>query len=117
VAEPDVNSDNMGVRKIHPRAKDCFIISLVPAVLFGCGKALASLDDAFPASHFDFVVYGKIIIALFLISLLMQPLGLILGIFSLVEIRKYPAYTGYFYAISGILISIFSFIVGGGFIG
>jgi hypothetical protein len=49
---------------------------------------------------------------LFLISLLMQPLGLILGIFSLVQMRKYPTYTGNFYAISGIVISIFSVIVG-----
>jgi hypothetical protein len=112
VTDPDMNSDNMGVQKTHPRAKDCFIISLVPAVLFCCGKVLASLDNAYPASHFDIVVFGKIIIALFLISLLMQPLGLILGIFSLVQMRNDPASTGYFYAISGIMISLFSIIFG-----
>jgi hypothetical protein len=117
VAEPVINPDNLEVQKTHPRAKDCFIISLVPMVLFDCGMALTLLDDAFPAYHLDIVGYDKLIICLFLISLLMQPLGLILGIFSLVQMRKYPTYTGNFYAISGIMISIFSFIVGGGFLG
>ncbi len=117
MAEPDLNSDNVEVQKTHPRAKDCFIISLVPMVLLDCGIALSLLDDAFPAHHFDIVVYGKIIIALFLISLLMQPLGLFLGVLSLVQMRKDPAYKGYFYAISGIIISIISVIVGLGFVG
>ena len=60
MAQQDMNSDTMEVRKTHPRAKDCFIISVVPAVLFSCGWALTVLEDAFPAYHFDFVVYEKL---------------------------------------------------------
>ena len=98
------NTDDMVIQKSHPRAKDCLIISLVPVVLIGCVEGIYLLGDAY------FFGDGKVLGLLWLFSLLAQPFGIILGIFSLVQIRKNPSYCGTVYAVSGILITIFSFI-------
>ena len=112
MAEDITYTDDAVEQKNHPRAKDCLIISLVPVVLIGCGIILSLLDNIYPEHHYDFLGYIKMTLALFLISLLMQPLGIILGIFSLVQIRKESTYCGNYYAITGIIISFFTVIVG-----
>ena len=80
------HTDDKAKRKIHPRAKDCFIISLAPIAVF-----------AWPDPD--------LVIVLLLIAFLFQPFGIWLGIYSLVRIRKDSSYCGKGYAITGIIIS------------
>jgi hypothetical protein len=98
------------VSQIHPRAKDCFIIALTPLVLLICmaicGVLAAFLED------FDFgKVLFKILIGLLLVISMLQPLGILLGLYSLYKIRKKTSYSGKNYAIAGIIISCMIFII------
>ncbi len=98
-------------RKIHPMAKDCLIMSLVSAAPLVCGLVTLFLDD-FTELPFYFVGYGTVIVALCYISLfLTQPLGVMCGVDSLVQIRKDSSYCGKEYAIAGITISTFQLVV------
>ena len=103
------HTDDKAKRKIHPRAKDCFVISLVRAALIGCFLGILFLDDVFPGN--EIFIYGKLIAGLLLIVVPAQPLGILLGIYSLVQIRKNSSYYGKVYAIAGITISTTSIIM------
>ena len=99
------HADDKAKRKIHPRAKDCLRISLIPAGLLACGFVLTSFD--YPDVLYAVRTYGM---ALFYTSLVSQPFGVLLGIYSLVQIRKDRSYSGTGYAVAGIIISLISII-------
>lgn len=101
--------DDKVKRKIHPRAKDCFIISLVPVALIGCFGGILFLDYVSPGN--EIFIYGKLIVGLLCIAVPAQPLGILLGIYSLVQIRKDRSYCGKGYAIAGIIISTIAILL------
>lgn len=99
-------------KKSHPRAKDCLIISFVSVILIGCTIVIYLGRSVRTEQYlFDFSRYEMIIIALLLISLLVQAYGIILGLYSLAQIKRDSTYGGVNYAISGILISLVSAIL------
>ncbi len=99
------HTDDKTKRKSHPRAKECLITSLVSVAPFVCGVVLIFSGD-YTELPFYFVGYGTVVVALCCISLCVaQPLGILLGIDSLVQIRKDSSYCGKGYAIAGITIS------------
>ncbi len=105
------HTDDKVKRKIHPRAKDCFIFSLVSVAPLVCGLVTLFLDD-FTELPFYFVGCGTAIVALCYISLfLTHPVGIMCGVDSLVQIRKDSSYSGKEYAIAGITISTFQLAV------
>ena len=103
------HTDDKAKRKIHPLAKGCFIISLVPVVLLFVGLVFLFIDSYAEAAS-GFVGYGGIIMALtilaaLVLSLFAQPAGILLGICSLLEMREDRSYCGKAYAIAGMVIS------------
>jgi hypothetical protein len=92
------------IRANHPRAKDCFFISIVPPALVVCMAVLSGIDP-FIDNYFPAEAIIKLLIVLLFITCILQPLGILLGIFSLYAIRKQSSYCGRRYAIAGIIIS------------
>ena len=95
--------DTKAKRKIHPLATACFIISLVPVVLIAFGYEFIKFGPD-PRGPFP-EECRMIMLALYIISFFAQPLGILLGIRSLVHIRIRHSYCGKGFAIAGIIIS------------
>ncbi len=104
------HTDDKAKRKIHPLAKACFIISLVQAALMGCDFGLPLLPESIASPDFWFFA-GFMGMVLMVISTCAQPLGILLGICSLVQVRRNHSYCGKRYAIAGITISTFQLAV------
>ncbi len=86
------HTDDKAKRKSHPGAKASLFLSLVSVAPFVCGVVLIFSGD-YTELSFDFVGYGTVIVTLCCISLCVaQPLGILLGIDSLVQIRKDSSY-------------------------
>ncbi len=98
--------DTKAKRKIHPLATACFIISLVPVVLIAFGYVSIKLElDYFTRPRGPFAEEWRRIMFALLIPFFAQPLGILLGICSLVHIRIRHSYCGKGFAIAGIIIS------------
>jgi len=105
------HTDDKAKRKSHPGAKASFFLSLVPLVLLACGYVVFLLDGFIERPYGFYLACFNAIPVLFLTSLWAQPLGILLGIYSLVQIRKNCSCCGKGYAITGIIISTLEFVV------
>lgn len=103
------NTDDKPKRKIHPLAKVCLIISLVLAAPIALQFALTlSVYFGIPLGFFRyFYLMGlEITVPVFFLLILEQPIVILLGVYSLVQVRKGYSCRSIVYAIAGIVISI-----------
>ncbi len=105
------HTDDKAKRKIHPRAKDCLIISLAPVALYVSGYVVVFVDGFIEHPSDFYLACHNIILVLTTTSLAVQPLGILLGIYSLVQIRENSSYSGAGYAIAGIITTTLLFLV------
>jgi hypothetical protein len=91
---------------MEKKAVACLVISLLPMMLFaGIQFILMPLIHA--ANNKDTLVsLGRHFLVIVLISVLMQPLAVILGTYSLFEISQDDSYRGKWCAIVGIMIAV-----------
>lgn len=91
--------------KCHPRAKDSFIISMAPMILFILSIIIGKLEN-----KYDMRGVFKTLLLLFLVACIIQPLGVLAGIIALYQLRKESSYYGKGYAIAGITISVIAML-------
>lgn len=101
-------TDDKAKRKLHPIAKVCLIISLVLAAPIALQFALTlSVYFGIPLGFFRYfyLMYIEIVVPIFFLLILEQPIIILLGIYSLVQVKKGYSCRSIVYAIAGIVIS------------
>jgi hypothetical protein len=91
---------------IEKKAVACLVISLLPMALLACVQFIMV-----PLLHAEnnneaMISFGRRFLMVVLISVFMQPLAVILGIYSLFKISRDEYYRGKWCAIVGIMIAV-----------
>lgn len=117
------HTDDKAKRKIHPMAMGCFFISFVSVGLLVGGLVLRFIINSSAEAPFlvfgiyaildawAAIIWGSMVWALLVSSFLAQSFGIVLGIWSLLEMREDRSCRGKGYAIAGITISTLVFLV------
>ena len=104
------HTDDKAKRKIHPRAMDCFIISLVPVALYASGYVVVFVNGFIEHQSDFYMACQNVLLVWTSASLAVQPLGIVLGIYSLGQIRENSSCSGAGYAIAGIITTTLVFL-------
>jgi hypothetical protein len=91
---------------IEKKAIACLVISLLPMVLFACVQFMLTPLLHAAANNDAMISFGRRFLMVVLISVLMQPMAVILGTYSLFEISQDDSYRGKWCAIAGIMIAV-----------